>query len=138
MIYCAQRAHIQKIAIVLFCESPQKAPWAHEKGCARRMIAIVIVAHMYKPKTASCERATDACRLSALAPGQSGVVQSVTEESVLTTRLSGLGIFEGVRLRVVRATDPMIICLFGTRAGLAREVADHILVQPCPPCRESE
>jgi Fe2+ transport system protein FeoA len=72
------------------------------------------------------------CPLSALAAGRSGVVVSVGRGLEDAARLSGLGIFEGVRLRVVRRRDPMIVALFGTRVGLASELAAHIHVHPCP------
>lgn len=70
--------------------------------------------------------------LSGLTRGQSGWVRCLGGTGGHAPRLSGLGLFEGMHLRVLRAEDPMIVHILGTRVGIARELADGILVQPCP------
>ena len=76
--------------------------------------------------------------LTQLRAGESGWVRCLHATGDHAPRLSGLGLFEGMHLRVVRSADPMIVHILGTRVGIAHELATAILVQPCPPdCERS-
>jgi Fe2+ transport system protein FeoA len=72
------------------------------------------------------------CPLSQLQAGEQGWVHCTTTAAANAPSLSGLGLFEGVPLTVLRQRDPMILRVFGTRLGIAHEVANGILVRKSP------
>lgn len=71
-------------------------------------------------------------RLPELAEGECARVDRVQDRDDLD-RLKALGICSGRVIKLVHRGDPMILQVFGTRIGLSARLADHVLVQPCPP-----
>jgi Fe2+ transport system protein FeoA len=61
------------------------------------------------------------------------VVRSVTTEDEDTRRLKTLGVCVGRRLELVRAGDPLILKIFGSRLGLSAELAARVTVEVCQP-----
>jgi Fe2+ transport system protein FeoA len=61
------------------------------------------------------------------------VVRSVTTEDEDTQRLKTLGVCVGRRLELVRAGDPLILKIFGSRLGLSAELAARVTVEVCQP-----
>ncbi|MEX2607125.1 MAG: FeoA family protein [Kiritimatiellia bacterium] len=77
-------------------------------------------------------------KLSTLPPGTCCVVTDVGTPADLD-RLKSMGICLGRTLEVVKAGDPLIVRVYGTRIGLSIRLADHIQVETCaeaPRCWE--
>lgn len=49
-------------------------------------------------------------------------------------RLERLGVCAGRRVQVVRAGDPLILRVHGTRLGLSARLAERVWVEPCGIC----
>lgn len=64
-------------------------------------------------------------------------VESVVAESEHAARMAGLGVSVGRQLRIVRAGEPIVVQVYGSRIGLARAIASQVNVSfdaaPCPP-----
>jgi Fe2+ transport system protein FeoA len=71
--------------------------------------------------------------LDELPPRVCAVVRSVTTEDEDTQRLKTLGVCVGRRLELVRAGDPLILKIFGSRLGLSAELAARVTVEVCQP-----
>jgi Fe2+ transport system protein FeoA len=69
-------------------------------------------------------------RLTALSPGECGVVTELGEQSD-SARLKSMGICLGRTLEVVKAGDPLIIKVYGTRIGLSARLAEHVRMETC-------
>lgn len=69
--------------------------------------------------------------LTALSPGRCGWVVDVEAGGDDTERLKVMGICAGRKVRLVRRGDPMILCVWGTRVGVSRRLAEQVYVQPC-------
>ena len=72
-------------------------------------------------------------RLDELPPRVCAVVRSVTTDDEDTQRLKTLGVCVGRRLELVRAGNPLILKIFGSRLGLSAELAARVTVEVCQP-----
>lgn len=73
-----------------------------------------------------------AVSLTHLQPGRCGWVRTVDAVSVDVERLKVMGVCAGRKVRLVRRGDPLILCIWGTRVGVSRRLAEQVVVQPCP------
>ena len=71
--------------------------------------------------------------LDALAPRVCAVVQSIDIEDEEIQRLKTLGICIGRQLEVIRAGDPLIVGVFGSRLGLSASLASRVWLEVCTP-----
>lgn len=69
-------------------------------------------------------------KLRDLSPGSCCVVTDMGGADD-TARLKSMGICLGRTLEVLKAGDPLIVKVYGTRIGLSARLADEILVQGC-------
>lgn len=72
-------------------------------------------------------------RLDELPTRVCAVVRSVSTDDEETQRLKTLGVCVGRRLELVRTGDPLIVKIFGSRLGLAAELARRVQVEVCLP-----
>ncbi len=72
-------------------------------------------------------------RLDELPPRTCAVVRSVETDDEDTQRLKTLGVCLGRRVELVRAGNPLILKIFGSRLGLAAELAARVRVEVCEP-----
>jgi Fe2+ transport system protein FeoA len=72
-------------------------------------------------------------RLDELAPRVCAVVRSVETDDEDTKRLKTLGVCVGRRVELVRAGNPLILKIFGSRLGLSAELAARVRVEICQP-----
>ena len=72
-------------------------------------------------------------RLDELPPRICAVVHSVATDDEDTLRLKTLGVCVGRRVELVRAGDPLILKIFGSRLGLSAELARRVRVEICSP-----
>ena len=72
-------------------------------------------------------------RLDQLPPRTCAVVRGVGAEDEDTQRLKSLGVCLGRRVELVRAGNPLILKIFGSRLGLSAELAARVLVEVCQP-----
>jgi Fe2+ transport system protein FeoA len=75
----------------------------------------------------------DVVRLSELPPRTCGIVREVETDDEETARLKTLGVCAGRRVELVRAGDPLVLKIFGTRLGLAGSLAARVRVEICGP-----
>lgn len=76
-----------------------------------------------------------ATRLSA---GECGLICDIDGDHEDIERLKTMGVCLGRRLHVIKAGDPMIVSVMGTRLGIARRLAGHVFLRPDDgvPCHE--
>jgi Fe2+ transport system protein FeoA len=72
-------------------------------------------------------------RLDELPPRVCAVVRSVETEDEDTRRLKTLGVCVGRRVELVRAGNPLILKIFGSRLGISAELAARVRVEVCQP-----
>ena len=72
-------------------------------------------------------------RLDELPPRVCAVVRSVETDDEDTKRLKTLGVCVGRRVELVRAGNPLILKIFGSRLGLSAELAARVRVEICQP-----
>ena len=72
-------------------------------------------------------------RLDQLPPRVCAVVRSVETDDEDTKRLKTLGVCVGRRVELVRAGNPLILKIFGSRLGLSAELARRVTVEVCQP-----
>ena len=72
-------------------------------------------------------------RLDELPPRVCAVVRGVATDDEDTQRLKTLGVCVGRRLELVRAGNPLILKIFGSRLGLSAELAMRVTVEICQP-----
>ncbi len=73
-----------------------------------------------------------------LAVGECGVVCGVDVGAIELERLQMMGLCLGRRVRVVKAGDPMIVSVMGSRIALARALARRIVLNlQQAPCRSA-
>ena len=72
-------------------------------------------------------------RLDQLPPRVCAVVRSVETDDEDTKRLKTLGVCVGRRVELVRAGNPLILKIFGSRLGLSAELAARVRVEVCQP-----
>lgn len=68
--------------------------------------------------------------LSALKPGQGGVIRQIAGGRGLLNRLAAMGLMPGMEIRVVRSIGPMLVEVRSSRLVLGRGLVGHILVEP--------
>lgn len=71
--------------------------------------------------------------LNQLQAGAMAIVARIETDESDAARIKRMGICEGRRIQLVKAGDPMIIRVVGTRVGLSARLAPGILVHPCQP-----
>jgi Fe2+ transport system protein FeoA len=71
--------------------------------------------------------------LDKLPPRTCAVVRSVSTEDEDTQRLKTLGVCVGRRVELVRAGNPLILKIFGSRLGISAELASRVEVEVCLP-----
>jgi len=72
-------------------------------------------------------------RLDRLPPGMCAVVRRIESEDEDIQRLKTLGICVGRRVELVKAGDPLIVRVFGSRLGLSAELASRVWLEACSP-----
>jgi Fe2+ transport system protein FeoA len=72
-------------------------------------------------------------RLDELPPRICAVVRSIATDDEDTQRLKTLGVCLGRRVELVRAGDPLILKIFGSRLGISAELAARVRVEVCQP-----
>lgn len=72
-------------------------------------------------------------RLDELPPKTCAVVREVSTDDEDTRRLKTLGVCVGRRVELVRAGDPLILKVFGSRLGISGELAARVRVEICTP-----
>jgi len=72
-------------------------------------------------------------RLDELPPRTCAVVRSISTDDEDTQRLKTLGVCVGRRVELVRSGNPMILKVFGSRLGIAAELAARVQVEVCTP-----
>ncbi len=72
-------------------------------------------------------------RLDQLPPRVCAVVRSIATDDEDTKRLKTLGVCVGRRVELVRAGNPLILKIFGSRLGLSAELAMRVTVEVCQP-----
>lgn len=73
----------------------------------------------------------DWIRLDKIQPGHCGLVSSVLAGEAEIERLKSMGVCVGRRLMMVRAGDPMIVKVLGSRIGISARLAERVQVLPC-------
>jgi Fe2+ transport system protein FeoA len=61
------------------------------------------------------------------------VVRRVSTDDEDTHRLKTLGVCVGRRVELVRAGNPLILKVFGSRLGISAELAARVQVEVCMP-----
>jgi Fe2+ transport system protein FeoA len=59
-------------------------------------------------------------------------VDMVSLDAEHTARMAGLGVSVGQTIRLVRASEPVVVQVYGARIGIARSIARSIQVTPNP------
>ena len=72
--------------------------------------------------------------LDQVPPMQVAIVQRIDAEEVDAARLKRLGICEGRQVQLVKADDPLIVRVVGTRVGISAWLAPCIHVRLCLEC----
>jgi len=72
-------------------------------------------------------------RLDELPPRTCAVVRRVSTDDEDTHRLKTLGGCVGRRVELVRAGNPLILKVFGSRLGISAELAARVEVEVCTP-----
>jgi Fe2+ transport system protein FeoA len=72
-------------------------------------------------------------RLDELPPRVCAVVREVATDDEDTHRLKTLGVCVGRRVELVRAGNPLILKIFGSRLGVSAELAARVRVEICQP-----
>jgi Fe2+ transport system protein FeoA len=88
------------------------------------------VPHQFQSYAASSSSHAGAVRLSTLAPGQMATLHGADLTSHDCELLNALGLTDRCLLRICKIGEPCIVQVRATRIGLARSVADSILVVP--------
>jgi len=70
-------------------------------------------------------------RLDRLQAGACGVVRRIESEDEDIQRLKTLGICTGRRVELVKAGDPLIVRIFGSRLGISAELAERVWIEVC-------
>jgi Fe2+ transport system protein FeoA len=72
-------------------------------------------------------------RLTELQPQRCAVVRHIESEDEEIQRLKTLGICVGRRVELLKAGDPLIVRVFGSRLGLSAELAARVWLEVCSP-----
>ena len=69
--------------------------------------------------------------LAALRPHHCGWVLEVHGDDDDNERIMAMGLCAGRRVELVQHGDPLIVKVYGTRIGVAAQLAKRVLVRPC-------
>ena len=69
--------------------------------------------------------------LDRLKPGRCGTVREVQAGEEELDRLKAMGICQGRKVMLVRAGDPLILRVLGSRIGLSARLASRVSVSAC-------
>ena len=72
-------------------------------------------------------------RLDELPPKTCAVVRDISTDDEDMRRLKTLGVCVGRRVELVRAGNPLILKIFGSRLGISAELAARVRVEVCQP-----
>ena len=76
--------------------------------------------------------ATKLISLDQLKTGLCGTVVKVTADNEDAERLKEMGLCMGRNVMLVKAGDPLILRVVGTRIGISARLASTVRVAPCP------
>ena len=71
---------------------------------------------------------TPSTSLFEMAPGAMCRVDGVSLDAEHIARMAGLGVSVGQKVRLVRASEPVVVQVYGARIGIARSIARRIHV----------
>lgn len=77
------------------------------------------------------EISTELQRLDTIDPERCGIVRSVRAGDMEIDRLKSMGLCEGRKVMMIKAGDPMIVRVLGSRIGISARLAHNVFVQPC-------
>ena len=84
------------------------------------------------PDEPSLDTAQATQRLTDLTVGRMAAIRNVEAPEDDRLRLASMGVCQGRRVEMVKAGDPLIIRVVGTRVGLSSRLAAYVTVEPCP------
>jgi Fe2+ transport system protein FeoA len=70
-------------------------------------------------------------RLDRIRPGHCGLVCEVEAGDAEVDQLKSMGVCLGREVMLIRAGDPLILKVMGTRIGLSARLAARVRVSPC-------
>ena len=70
-------------------------------------------------------------RLDRIQPGHCGIVVEVEAGAAEVDQLKSMGVCIGRKVMLVRAGDPLILKVMGTRLGVSSRLAARVVVEPC-------
>jgi Fe2+ transport system protein FeoA len=70
-------------------------------------------------------------RLDKIEPSHCGIVRLVRAGESEIDRLKSMGLCEGRKIMMIKAGDPMIVRVLGSRIGISARLAHNVLVLPC-------
>jgi Fe2+ transport system protein FeoA len=76
-------------------------------------------------------RPEDWLHLDEIQPEHCGLVAAVRAGAEEIERLKSMGVCVGRRLMLIRAGDPMIVRVLGSRIGISARLAQQVMVLPC-------
>ena len=91
---------------------------------------MAVVPRSLQVLSASASPQAGAVRLSTLSPGQTATLHGADLAAHDCALLNALGLTDRCVLRICKIGEPCIVQVHATRIGLARSVADSILVVP--------
>lgn len=74
---------------------------------------------------------SDRLRLDRLRSGHCGIVSEVEAGEAEVDQLKSMGVCLGREVMLVRAGDPLILKVMGTRIGVSARLAARVRVSPC-------
>ena len=83
--------------------------------------------------TAANQTAPGLVRLDLLPPRVCAVVRQIATDDEEMQRLKTLGVCLGRRVELVKAGDPLILKVFGSRLGISAALAANVQVEVCQP-----
>ncbi len=81
------------------------------------------------PHSSPCADCGCATRLSEMPPGSAGCIRKIDAPDSEAARLKSMGLCVGRNVVVVRAADPMLIKVFGSRLGVSTNLAALVCVE---------
>jgi len=89
--------------------------------------------HYFAIVVTTAEQPAATVRLDELPPRVCAVVRRIVTDDEETQRLKTLGVCVGRRVELVRNGNPLVLKIFGSRLGLAAELAARVHVEICQP-----
>ena len=83
--------------------------------------------------TNAIQTAPGLVRLDLLPPRVCAVVRKIATDDEEMQRLKTLGVCLGRRVELVKAGDPLILKVFGSRLGISAALAANVQVEVCQP-----